>query len=204
MEVRGYVTQSDDEYGEWASSEFSCLWNNCGATIEFAEDVCAISVYTIGMTSEGMHFLPLVADDGDYLYEPGYFCAECWKYVMDELRICKEDIPPILDEYAVCECSMCASGIREGEVFGLAIEGQVHLSQRCPDDSVNSTFHSVDGSPTIICIACMNTIERDITEIYGSRLTQHKECEEGSFIRCWRHGCDATGHCSRAHPKETS
>lgn len=202
MEVYGHLDDEEhDEYG-WPIADFSCHSPSCGDPIPFAEDVYVISMYTAGVSDAGLQYLPLEADDGDYLYEPCYFCKECWMFVMDELREHVRDTPPVFDDYAFGECDTCSSGIRVGELFGLVTLGQIQVSPRSPDAKATGTFTPMSKDPNIICIACMNLLERDTAELWGGRITQHDECEEGTFLRCWRYGCPANGVCHQIHLKE--
>jgi hypothetical protein len=159
-------------------------------------------MYTIGTTEAGLHYLPLTAENGDYLYDPCYLCIECWQHILDEIREHTRDIPPVADDQSSCECNVCGSGIRLGELFGLTVLGQLQVSARCPDNVNTPTFQMMKNDPTIICIGCINVMERDVAELWGGRITQYDECEEGSFLRCWRYGCGANSTCLNIKPKE--
>jgi hypothetical protein len=201
MEVYGSVVPEEEE--QWPVTDFSCSAPFCGEAIPYAENIFVVTMYTAGMTEAGIQYAPVPADDGDYLYEPCWFCEECWKSVRDELQEYTESMPPIADDYAAFHCNICDSGIRLGELFGVVTGGQLQVSERCPDSVATPKFQPMDDQPTIICIACMNVIERDVAELWGGRITEKNECEEGTFVRCWRHGCPCDGeNCSLAHPME--
>jgi hypothetical protein len=187
----------------WPATDRSCSSPYCGEPINYGEDIFMITMYTTGLAEQGLVYSPIPAEDGDYLYEPCYFCKECWEYVIDELREITSDMPPIADDQSSFTCHICESGIRTGELFGIAVFGQLQFSERCPDAAATATFKSIDTKPLMLCIGCMNLIEKDIAEMWGGRITEHNECAEGTFMRCWRHGCAADGNCSHNIPEET-
>ena len=199
MEVCGSI---DNEEEQWPTTNYACSAPFCQDPIPYAEDIMVVTICSSGITEAGLQYAPLPADDGDYLYEPCYFCSDCWAHVEEELREYTKDMPPVVDDQSAFACHVCKSGIRTGELFGVVTLGQMEMSQRCPDDTPSSKFQTMDRNPLMLCIACMNIIERDIAEMWGGRIVQHNECEEGTFLRCWRHGCSADGNCVHTHPME--
>jgi len=191
-----------DPVDEWPVTNFSCSAPFCQDPIPFAEDVVVVTVHSAGYTENGLQYAPIPADDGDYLYEPCYFCADCWSQVEEELRDYTRDQPPVFDDQAAFECQVCKSGIRTGELFGVAVLGMLEMSKRCPDGAYSASFVSPEPKPLLLCISCMNVIEKDIAEMWGGRIVQCSECEEGTNLRCWRHGCSADGNCVHVHPME--
>lgn len=198
MEVCGPLEEEE----QWPVTDYSCSLSFCAEPIPYAEMVVVISMYSAGITENGVQYAPLPSDDGDYLYEPCWFCEDCWEHVLEELREFTADIPPVADDQAAFNCQICDSGIRLGEIFGVAVKGQLEVSQRTPEHMATPAFQCMDTSPLILCIACMNKIEKDIAEMWGGRIVQLNECEEGTYLRCWRHGCSADGNCNHIHPME--
>ena len=176
----------------WSRTEFSC--RVCGESISFAEEVFVITIAVAQLGVRGMQYSPLLfAEDGDFLYEPVFLCANCWEDSQEGLGDIVRDIPSVLDDYAVVDCGPCKSGIREGEVVALVTYGEIRLSKRCPNGiNGGSTFEVMDADPTILCISCINTLSKEVVdELWTELVKQFNECPEGTEIRCWRNGCSA-------------
>lgn len=190
---------------DWAETHLYCSYPFCMDPIAYVEPIVAITVCSAGYTEHGLQYLPIPSDDGDYLYEPCFFCEDCWNSVLADLEELLADEPPVADEHSSFECNVCKSGIRVGELFGVATEGEMQMGARCPEGQGHPRFVGLERStPLFICIACLNRLERDVAEMWGGRIVQHNECEAGTFMRCWRHGCPADGNCQYAHPMETA
>lgn len=188
-----YVEEAEDEDSE---ARYSC--SICGEAIELADDIYMISVYSVCINPKSVHYEPVLAEDGDYAYEPCYLCEDCEKNMVEDLHGRVEDIPPMEDQYAVIECSTCSSGIRKDESAGIVTLGQLQISGRSPSEIDSSaTFQCMESNPRVICISCMNILNKDVAELWNDRITQNDECSEGTHLRCWRHGCNADGNCGR-------
>lgn len=203
MALYGPDVEEDLDELEWPLADYSCSAPFCGEPMPYAEDLYMITMFSAGMVDNGIQYLPVPADDGDYLYEPCYFCSDCWQHVIEEVKERTKDVPPVADDQSSIACSICESGIRLGELFGVAFFGQLQVSDRCPDAVPTPAFRSMDTQPSIICISCMNVMEKDVSELWGDRITQYDECEAGTSMRCWRHGCPADGTCDHIHSMET-
>ena len=204
MGLYGSIEEDDEMDIEWSPTGHHCS-TSCGEPISFADEVFVLTIVVATLTQEGLYYSPAVTNDGsDFLYEPCFFCVDCWESVLEMLEESKQDEPPIADEHSVLACRICASGIRAGEVLGLTTFGEVHLSKRAPNGESNTpTFRTMDTQPKAICIGCLDVLNRDIINgLWRGRVTQSEECQEGTHMRCWRHGCSATGHCASAQ-KET-
>jgi hypothetical protein len=154
---------------------------SCLDTILYADEVYLLQVGYAAIQPSGIEVCPI---DG---YNPHFFEFTCWEHVIEELRETVEDLPPLIDDYAVLECSCCSSGIREMEVMGLATYGELHCSKRSPEDQGTPTFSSLDDSPTVICISCLKRLSEDFR--LWPHISQGNECAEGTHFRCWRYGC---------------
>jgi len=189
----------EDEEQDWARSNLACSASFCTDHISYGEEVAMIAIETAAPTPEGsVEFNSILADDGDYLYEPCFMCGCCWQSVLEDLQDLFRDRPPVADAYEIVKCAVCDSSIRAGEIFGRVTLGEVSVSQRTPDGEGTSTFSPYSNKiPIVICASCMNVLNTDISELWGERVQQYNECEEGTSLRCWRHGCsaDVDHHC---------
>lgn len=179
----------------WPKTGHSCQASFCGKNIPYAEPVIMLTVEVAAQTERGLVYSPLVATDEDYLYEPVFYCQECWKSVLEDLESFTSDTPPVEDPYSILRCSCCTSGIRVGEVFAKLTEGEFRASDRNPTGDYTPEFVPMAPLPSILCAPCVNVIEQDVSEIWGELLKQNKECAEGTYMRCWRHGCSADVDC---------
>lgn len=168
----------------------------CSDRILLTDEVFMITMVRPYITDEGLTLLPDEAEDGDFSYEPRFLELECWEKIEEELREQLEDTPPIEDPQAILECDVCASGIRMGEMAGLASFGEIHASKRCPDGIPQETFVQYDPEPIILCTACMQYLNKNILELWDGTVQESNECEEGTAYRCWRYGCP-NGSCDR-------
>ena len=194
----------EDERGVWSPTGHHCS-AACGDPISFADEVFVLTIVVATLTDSGLIYSPAVtADQRDYLYEPCFFCLECWESILEMLEELKTDEPPIAYEHAVLPCGVCASGIGAGEVLGLATFGEVHISKRAPNgENDTSTFALMDNNPRALCIGCLDVLNRDIINgLWNGRVTQNNECDEGTHTRCWRFGCPAEGTCGNAQRRE--
>lgn len=179
------------EHIAWTATDFSCT--TCGEPIPFADEVFVLTIMLVQMTERGVQYSPLLFEDGDFLYEPHFFCFSCCENNKEELEGLVRDMPPVEDNYSILDCSACKSGIRSGEVSALITHGEIHLSKRSPNgESGGSRFTCMDDDPTVICISCVNRLNKDVVdELWYEYVKQYKECSEGTQIRCWRNGCPA-------------
>ena len=180
----------------WPQTDVSCSAIFCTEAIAYTEEICMLSVEVAAHTEQGLVCTPIVASDGDYLYEPVFYCHGYWKNILDELESYVADVPPIEDVHSLFECAACRSGIRAGEVFGKITPGEFQVSDRSPDGQVRPSFVPLIEIPVIVCAPCINVIQQDISEIWGDPLRQNNECAEGTHLRCWRHGCSADVDCN--------
>lgn len=191
----------EDEFDPDATNQ-SCSWP-CGDRLPYETEVFLLTVAVCSIQLGSVAYPPALDSEGDFLYEPCFFCFSCWEDIEDEIRTRTRDTPPIADDYAVLECSICCSGIRRDEVLGVIQIGELIRSHRTPDDQVAASFKPNSSEPTdhVLCIVCLNILNTDIIDtLWTCPVMQHNECSEGSALRCWRHGCSAENNCP--HVKE--
>lgn len=142
--------------------------------------------------------LELVVDSfGDYMFEPCFFCFGCWENIEEELRDLTRDVPPVEDDQAILECTVCQSGIRKEEVVGTVQLGEFGYADRAPNNKLSPKFN-INGNKKLVCVSCLYKANNEIVNTLWDRpVTQHSECIEGISLRCWRHGCSADSECDR-------
>lgn len=170
---------------------------DCEDHILFSDEVFLITVVRPSVSLDGLSYNIVESDDNDFLYEPRFFDVECWENQLEDLREHMENRPPILELRAILDCSICASGIKENELIGLVTFGEIQHSERCPDGEATSKFVPMDPDPTIICTACLWYMNENVIRLWEGSVQNVDECEEGTFIRCWRYGCDGTSDCKK-------
>ena len=188
MGTGGYIGGLDVD---WSTTEFSCV--TCGEAIMFAEENHVVTIVMAQLFERGMQFSPLIFEDGDFLWEPQFFCSSCWEAAKEEIDDLVRDVPMVEDHYSITDCSSCHSGIRAGEVVGLITSGEVHHAKRSPNgEPGGSTFECTTPDPHVLCIGCINKLSSEIVdELWNEPVRQFHECPEGTEIRCWRNGCPA-------------
>lgn len=167
----------------------------CGDNILFSDESVVITVVvpTVGINAT-LVFEPALAEDGDYLYEPRFLEYDCWENVVNEVYEELQDKPPIEDPESVTSCKICESGVRLGEIMGLATKGELLCSSRLPDGVETTTFDAQDLNPDVICIVCLQNLSMNVIDLWES-VEQGDECAEGTEIRCWRVGCGGKSCC---------
>lgn len=201
MEDRRFVDETDpdrpDELETWevdeswiAKTGHECAGPGCGELIRYGDEIFVLEVVVLTMDASGLIYSPYLADTGDFLYEPLIIELECWEDMEEDICSAHQDTPAIESDEAVATCAACNSGICLGEVAGTASFGEIHLSRRTPNfNSGASTFTKMDTNPTLLCAACLNELSKDHVDLWADVVRQGNECEEGTVMRCWRHGC---------------
>lgn len=194
MEPSRYV---DEPEVEWSASGHAC--SECGETIQYCDEVFCMMVSFAVSSQIGITYQPALHDDGDYRYEPCFFCFQCGEALIEEVRERVRDVPAGNDANAITACHICDSAICHGEILGVLVHGEIHATRRQPDTNIygGDTFVFMDDNPTRFCLDCIN-VATETTNLWqdGVRVTQHLECAEGSSTRCWRRGCPADGSCN--------
>ena len=142
---------SDDEIHEIYKSDQPCC--HCGESLLFGDEAVLLEVVQPYIHSVLQYSIPL-ADDGDYEYEPVLFEIECLSHLLDDLilhldnRLMTTTRP---DDYAILECSICGSGIRQWEFIGLARQGMVIRSNMLPSAEKNCSNQCLTEFNIHIC-----------------------------------------------------
>ena len=172
----------------------------CSDPIYFTDEVFLIRVVRPELVPfQGIEFQDELASDGDYMYPPQLVCFECWENVAEDMA--NEERNPyvtVMDDRAILECSFCESGIRAGEVMGIATFGEIERPERSPEQALTPVFQACTKEPTIICVSCMRRLnsDPDLLELWNAPIQEEDECEEGTDNRCWRYGCALNGYAN--------
>jgi hypothetical protein len=187
---------TEDTDSNWVTSlaETGLTCPVSGESIAYVEGVLAITVVVAAQTHDGRLQPQLAVTDekDDLLYTPQFIPSSAWEDTFEELEEARSSAGSIKDPYGICDCGVCKSSIRSGEVILLAAFGEIHRSKRTPNgtDGLN-TFEMLDNNPTIICTACENVLHGKILQLWEEPVKQSNECAHGTQSRCWRHGCQA-------------
>jgi hypothetical protein len=128
---------------------------------------------------------------GSFRFAPRFMHLECWEELEEDLTEKLEDVPPMLDHYGICDCSVCASDIRAWESSGLLTFGELRQSRRRPNGEPTIHFDECGlGEPKILCVGCIMALEEEVLQMWED-FSHNGECPEGTHARCWR-----TGECS--------
>lgn len=173
--------------------------SKCADDVGYTDEVFLLTVVSPMVAPEGVLYQVLTSDDGDYLYEPQVFDIICWEEVEEDARNAAADVPPVLEPRAILDCSICESGIMQGETMALATFGEIHCSQRAPNRKSTNTFKVYSNEPRIVCLSCLRYIDEDVVTMWQGEVQQGDECREGTHQRCWRYGCFGGDYCMAKH-----
>lgn len=177
-----------DSTPPWMRTEEPCA--SCGESIGFTDEVYLIQIEYAQQSPNGPELHIMQCNDGDYLFEPYFLHIECWEDILSELKDKVNDVPPSIHPEGVLECCMCGSSILLNEYLGTATIGEIHLSDRRPNDQ-SSTKFKPNGHPDVYCLHCIALINEEELEMWEG-LNQNGECITCTNVRCWR---NVTCHC---------
>lgn len=173
---------------------------DCGSRIRYTEDVFLLQMCQLQEYDKRTHYHQVIDEDdvkGDFLYEPAYFCEECWDALFESLKDDLEDAPPVDDPESDFECTCCGSGIRAWELVGVFVAGAFQRSTRAPNGVGGPRF--IPESPELMCLSCLVLLNEHLE--FWANLSEQGECADCVHMRCWRLGdyCDCDCH---NHPGE--
>lgn len=168
-----------------------------GDTIEYTDGVViTLVVRPYVVDGKLTYFDELTEEKDDYYYEPVLFSAGGWDEVQEKFKEYLGERTPVHSSFSIVGCTFCKSGIQQGEIMGVATFGEVHRSQRNPDlHSYGNHFENLDRNPSLFCVACLRDFCNDVHELWDGGVSHNEECEDGTYARCWRTGCEA--NCPR-------
>ena len=160
---------------------------DCGEKINYTDECVLVEVIQPQKLG-GKNFYHKVIDEeslnGDFLFEPYFFCFSCWDDNYDNLKEDIEDSPPIEDDESQHTCTCCGAGIRDWEYAGIFSVGECHVSRRAPNGVPGPHFES-DVEPELLCLYCLRLINENYIELWEN-LYQNEECMDCTQLRCWR------------------
>jgi hypothetical protein len=179
------------------ASGYECADPDCEATIYYGEEAVLVQVALVQQGDGELLKYPVLDEDDparDFLFEPHYFCTECWQKTYDFIMEALADTPPVQDTVVnKLGCDCCGSGIREClEYTGVAEVGEFRRSRRSPDRLYGPRFEPT-SNPMLLCLSCLLVISEGHIELWDN-LTQTDECIDCSTARCWRAPCSCTCH----------
>lgn len=117
-------------------------------------------------------------------------CEECFDELVHALLETIRDDPPVLDDNAVRDCTVCGSSILHGETcFQVSYVRGVQMRRR----GGGVVLDPVDSEEGVLCIACADLMVNQISELDEAERLPHidtsndGECDRCSMQRCWRH-----------------
>jgi hypothetical protein len=175
---------------------YVCVDTDCDEPIPYGTEAVLVQVVLLQRGDGELLKYPVQDDedpDRDFLFEPHYFCMECWSKAHDWIKEQLEDRLPIQDPLSAFSCDYCSSGIRECvEYVGVAEVGEFRRSRRAPDNLSGPRFE-VSANPMLICLSCLHLVVEGYIELWGN-LTQTGECIDCCLARCWRASCSCNCH----------
>jgi hypothetical protein len=191
-----------DEYLELQPTGHICA--NCGSNIKYGEECWLIQIVQPQLFDGRALFHVIINEedvDGDFLFEPYFFCFGCWESGYSDLKDQNEDEPPVKDEQGLSpfECVCCGSDIREWEYAGTFTLGEFRISKRAPNNIRGPRFVP-NCNPELLCFYDLVLLNEGFVEMWDPEtepLTQFGECNDCIQLRCWRYG--ATGCSCSCH-----
>jgi hypothetical protein len=167
---------------------------DCEESLAYADEVFLLQIVQPQILGGALFFHHVIDEDdpeGDFLYQPFYYCFTCWEDYYESLRKDAADSPPITDPQAVVECTCCSSSICAWEYAGSVTVGELNVSRRQPNNQLGPKFVPL-GKPDILCLYCLSVLNDTHITMWDD-LSQYGECSECIFVRCWRHEDDDCG-----------
>lgn len=180
------------------------LCSDCGKELEYTEEVFLVQIIQ-PQRFDGKVFYHNVIDEsdpqGDFMFDPWYFCFSCGENLLEGLKEDATDEPPVEDDASSHDCVCCGSGIRDWELAGTITVGELHISSRAPNGIRGPHFHS-NGKPDLYCLYCMVIINTFHIELW-SELSESGECADCIQVRCWRYDeCECACHQGFVEPDD--
>lgn len=178
------------EYLELQPTGHIC--GDCGKELKYTEE-CWLLQIAQPQRIDSKTVYHVVIDEldasGDFLFDPYFFCFNCFENLYEGHKSEIEDEPPVKDEESPFECVCCGSGIREWEYAGTFSVGEFHPSKRAPN-GVRGPHFTPTCEPELICLYCLVLINEGFIAMWDE-LTQFGECDDCIQLRCWRYGTNA-------------
>ena len=163
------------------------ICTDCGESLDYTDEVWLLQVMKPQQLGGQVFFHQVIDENdpqGDFLFEPYFFCFKCWENTYEAMRTDMEDEPPVPDADGVIECVCCGSGIRAWEYSGVFTLGEFHVSKRAPNGVPGPQFETI-SAPDVLCLYCLTLINDDHIVLWDD-LSHGGECSDCIQGRCWR------------------
>ncbi len=140
------------------------ICSDCGEELALVEEVFLIQILYQSIDDNGEQFFN-VEEAGDFVYEPHFFCTDCWEATKETLRGLMEDVPPLENPSAVRRCPVCGGGIQNMETAVVITIGELRRSQRMPAGEPTIHFAGIQR-PEVWCAHCAAKLNSDIIELW--------------------------------------
>ena len=160
---------------------------DCGENIRYNDEVWLLQVVQAHHVGAELVHHPVIDEndpEGDFLFDPYFFCFKCWEAMYKSLQEESEDEPPIEDPESTLECVCCGSGIREWEYTGLFTLCELQLSTRAPNRVQGPRVQEV-SRPDYLCMYCLVVLNNGFITLW-TNIGQCEECADCTQLRCWR------------------
>lgn len=132
----------------------------CAEALHLAEEVFLLRLVHAYVVEGKLHHVDVLNEEGNFLYEPAFYCFDCCEEALEEVTTLYEDAPPVLDPAGIILCDLCQSDILPGELVGLAEFGELQWSERSPNSRHSPVFVQMDDRRHI-CIGCLQHLEEE-------------------------------------------
>lgn len=187
-DVENEEDEDEEGYG-FAVPGLYCA--QCESHIHLMEEIFFLRIVRPYIVDGNLTHFDILDDQGLPTYEPAFFDFGCWEEEQEHLTEIQEDIPPVPDPLGILLCDVCHSDILPGESVGLLHFGEMHWSDRSPNNQNTPTFKAMDEGKHI-CITCICHLDNNRTDPLWPQEIEPvpgvQVCVEGVFERCWRHG----------------
>lgn len=170
LRLEGFTTQTDEsdltdrelrESNQWYRTSHDCAC--CQEYLTYTDEIYLLEVVEAAHHDGGIYVEPIVSETGDYAFDPLLLHIECWEEVKEQIRISREDEPPVECANGIFFCTSCESTIGAAEPFVSTTFGEIRISQRRPN---GGSAEKVDkmGPSDPVCMACMVRVIEDFLD----------------------------------------
>ena len=169
-------------------NETGQICSDCGIHVDYGDETWLLQIMLVHQHA-GIPVLTDAVDEesneGDFLFEPHFFCPTCWNVMYEQHRRDIADDLPVPDQRGSFECAACGSDIRVGEIVGAASFGEFQVSNRAPSGVRGPKFISKKNSD-ILCLHCVSLLNSERIEMWSEGISMYGECQDCLQQRCWR------------------
>lgn len=139
-----------------------CYCVQCTDEIDMVAEVFLLRLVRAFLNGGRLQHVDILNSEGGYAHDPAFFCFDCWEAAEEELTEQLEDVPPLQHASGFILCDICQSDVLQGETVGLLSFGEIHWSERAPNNEHSPVFVDMDnGEPKHICIGCLYHLEEN-------------------------------------------